>query len=96
MNTKKLYLLERDTQGKAISYDEYLIAVVVACSDDDAVKIHPNGNLHLSDDGEWVDEDERPDSGANTWTDIIKVTYIGQAARNLKVGSVVCSSFHAG
>ena len=91
MNTKKLYLLERDTQGKAIRYDEYLLAVVVARSDDDAVKIHPNGRLRLGEDCEWVDENGKPDSGANTWGDTIKVTYIGRAASGLKAGSVVCT-----
>ena len=37
-----LYLIERDDNA---SYDEYVSAIVCAESEEEAVKIHPNGDI---------------------------------------------------
>jgi hypothetical protein len=75
----KLYRLH----WNGYSWDQYIGAVVVAESEEEARKIHPGF-------GEWGDTwCERPE-------DVTLVTYIGEAASDFKRGDVVLSSFHAG
>jgi len=83
----KLYLISQDVND---DYDTFDSAVVVAENEEEAKKIHPN-----SDDAN--DEDNFSHSG--TWAaniSQVKVKYIGEACKDLEVGSVVIYSFNAG
>jgi hypothetical protein len=78
----KLYLL---TQDESRNYDAYDSCVVVAPTAGKARKIRP------SPYGEWGDDSTWAKSPAN-----VTVKFIGTAAKGLKEGLVVCSSFNAG
>ncbi len=85
----KLYLLYWEDYG----YDQYSHAVVVANSPDEARTIHPNGrSLHRP----WNDWDDSFGSWCRKPEEVTSVTYVGEAATNLKLGDVICASFHAG
>ena len=72
------------------SYDTYDSAVVVADSAEEAQKIHPNGaSGDFSMYDSWV---ARPD--------LVTVTYlgeiVGEPARDIYPGAIICASFNAG
>lgn len=79
-----LYLIERDDKA---SYDEYVSAIVCAESEEEAVKIHPNGDFF--DTGwRWLEE----------WVETpkyVKCRKIGVADESVEKG-VVLASFNAG
>ena len=85
----KLYHISRSGGG----YDTYDSAVVVAESLEEAVLVHPHGDLKWNvDDKTWVPLDY------GSWVDPVKVTAveIGVAADGMKPGTVICASFNAG
>lgn len=79
---KKLFLIEN---GNHVDYDMYSSAVVVARNEDAARLMHPNGKT----DGSW---------DTSTWCPVkrVQVTYIGTAARHLKIGEILITDFLAG
>lgn len=86
----KLWLI---SQTDNTGYDTYSDAVVVAEDAKAASWIHPS----YGDDGEWIAE-MRKDRRFGTWTlpENVTVEEIGIASESLKLGTVVCASFHAG
>jgi len=87
----RLYLLT-DPDYNAGDYDEFDSAVVAACNEGEARKIHPSGLA------KWDDEKERWDHfNGHAWRFPQKVEcqYIGDAAEGIEKG-VICSSFNAG
>lgn len=82
----KVWKIERTEN---VSYDEYSAAVVIAATEAAARKIHPDGT------GTAVGEGKHDYSWPVKPADLT-VTLIGEAERNLKAGTVICASFHAG
>lgn len=79
-----LYLIERDDKA---SYDEYVSAIVCAESEEEAVKIHPNGEI-WGTVSQWD----------YTWAEnpsLVKCRKIGVADESIEKG-VVLDSFNAG
>lgn len=79
---KYLYLIEK---GGNVNYDDYDSAVVVASSQAQARKIHPNGTLiKTKDDWKW------------SWChpDKVKVRKVGVASARMKLGTVICASYN--
>lgn len=79
-----LYLIERDDNA---SYDEYISAIVCADSEEEAVKIHPDGEI-WGTVYRWDD----------TWAEnpsLVKCRKIGVADESVEKG-VVLASFNAG
>jgi hypothetical protein len=85
-------------------YDTYDSAVVVAESEEDAKRIHPDGRSKWVD-GAWkiFNPDIGPygsyfEHGSVAWTDpkMVKVTLIGVALADITKESVICSSYNAG
>lgn len=81
----KIYLISQNVNN---NYDTYSDAVVIAENAIEACKINPNGSGKKYEPDEWGD-------GWAKFEDV-KAEYIGEAADDLKAGTVVCSSFHAG
>lgn len=79
----KLYKISRESY----SWDEWTGAIVCADDEDHARSIHPSGdndnwgNVY----GGWVSD-----------AAFVDVEYVGEAADNIKSGSVVLASFNAG
>lgn len=85
----ELFLWKIERRG-GLGYDEYVAAVVVALTADDARLIHPNGKG--TPPAEWNAE-------FSQWPvkpKQLKVTKIGTAAPKLKAGDVVLSDFQNG
>lgn len=85
-----LYLIK---QTENPGYDTYRSAVVVANSEEDAKKIHPNGRDTAEDwwstsTSKWYDGWAHPDN--------VKVELIGIAADHLQPNQVVCCIFRHG
>ena len=82
-NQKNLYLIYQNCNQ---SYDTYDSAVVVAESEEEARRIHPN-NLPLSGYCDF-----------STWAkpDRVHVRLIGTAVGDMEGDVVVCASFNAG
>jgi hypothetical protein len=76
-----LYLL---SQSEVSGYDTFDSCVVVAKDEKAARKIYPGLSSPISPSPTW----SKPE--------YVKVELIGVAARGLKGGEVVCSSFNAG
>ncbi len=79
-----LYLIERDDKA---SYDEYVSAIVCAESEEEAVKIHPNGDIFDTVcrwGSEWVKDPSH-----------VECKKIGVADESVEKG-VVLASFNAG
>jgi len=95
----KLYLL---TQSENQGYDTYSDCVVCANNEDGARTIHPSSYYTFHDGKLWfkyADMTEREDnSGYDEWArpDKVEVKLIGTAKPNIKAGTVICASFHAG
>ena len=79
-----LYLIERDDNA---SYDEYVSAIVCAESEEEAVKIHPNGDIFGTV--------RRWGSGWVKDPSLVKCRKIGVADESIEKG-VVLASFNAG
>lgn len=83
-----LYLI---SQTENEDYETYDSAVVCAESKKDAARIYP-----------WVedpDEYEDPWISSHSWASSpknVKVKYIGVAAEDIILGSIICASFNAG
>ncbi len=77
-----LYLI---SQNENNDYDTYDSAVVVASSEDEARKIHPDGENGRWDKGYWTSSPEK-----------VRVYQIGIANSEQKAGDVVCASFNSG
>lgn len=89
-----LYLISQDTNR---GYDTYDSAVVVARSESEARKIHPDGVTKLPDDGEMPDPDKYWELSSWVADPLnVSVQFIGVAAKDLTEGSVVCASFNSG
>ena len=78
------------TGDPADTYDVYDSAVVAAFTADEAKRIHPSGNLY-----------DRPEDWGgpySSWVAPDKVTAVrvGDAADDVKPGTVLCASFYAG
>ena len=84
----KLWLISQNIND---DYDTYDSAVVVAKNEEEARRIHPNGQLVW--DGATLNEWGAPYS---TWVhpSNVQVTLIGTARKGLT--GVVCASFNAG
>lgn len=83
----RLYLLNDPSN---IGYDEFDSAVVAACNEAEARKIHPDGK------STWDDEKEIWGDGWSTWLHFenVECKYLGEAAEGIEKG-VICSSFNA-
>ena len=95
----KLFLI---SQNVNTAYDTYSDAVVCAENEEEAKKIHPNGDYDYKEhsrpnpyarEGEF----EKADEDYGTWSkkEYVQVKYIGEADITMKKG-VICASFHAG
>ena len=82
---KNLFLISQDYNN---DYDTFDSAVVVAESEEDAIKIHPHGRKEFWNNTTWVYEEDVEKH--------VQVKYIGKASDTLYLGQVVCSSFRAG
>ena len=96
----RLWSIQRTDPGW---YNCYFQAVVLAKSEDLARRVYPDG---------WAKWDKKSrrfvsvhtgypvhEDGFGSWTDDIgtlEVTLLGVAAEEMKAGTVVCASFHAG
>lgn len=81
--TMNLYKLE---QNENLGYDTFSHLVVCAETAEDARLIHPDGIES------WKDEEP-------SWAfspQNVKATLIGKAVADLRAGTIVCYSFHAG
>lgn len=102
-----LYHIERNKPG---GYDTYSDAVVVAKDHIEAKRIHPDVyttyDKHLYSrrwvDNKWavfkdgVRTTDGYDYGAWVKPSEVTATLIGVASDNLRAGTVICASFHAG
>jgi hypothetical protein len=77
----KLYLISQNVNE---DYDTYDAAVVCAESEDEARKIHPNGDYNRFVEDSWVYN-----------INDVTVEYIGEASEHISKG-VVLASFRAG
>lgn len=76
-----MYKLSQEVNNDHDTYDS---CVVVADSEEEALKIHPNYRWDIV--CAWVTYGSR----------YIKVEYLGEAREGLEGGTVVCASFNAG
>ena len=83
-----IYLLIKLIDDSEDPWDKYNSAVVVAPNEDEAKKMHPNG------ENIWPWDEWRSDSWVSQLAEI-RVVYLGEASPGLIQG-VVCSDFHAG
>jgi len=83
----KIYKISQEVNN---NYDTYSEAIVIAKDEEEARKIHPNGEYNYA-------EHTSTNLYFGTWTKkiYVKVKYIGEAKKGSKKG-VVCASFHAG
>jgi len=96
----KIYKISQDENN---DYDTYDSAIVVAENEEEARKIHPNGDYDYKEHEspnpylENKNEYEKADEDYGTWArkKFVKVEYIGEANANIKKG-VIVSSFNAG
>jgi len=100
MKQYKIYKISQDVNN---GYDTYSDALVIAENEEEAKKIHPNGeynypehtnpNPYLEDKSKY----EKADEDYGTWARqiFVKVEYVGEAKKGSKKG-VVVASFHAG
>lgn len=96
----KLFKISQDVNNE---YDTYSEAIVCAENEEEAIKIHPNGEYDYPEGKKnpYLDEDderfEKADEDYGSWSKKkhVKTEYIGEAKEDLKKG-VVCASFHAG
>lgn len=82
-----LYLI---SQSKNVDFDTYSDAVVAAETPEAATLIHPDGTAIPIDQEKnqfstWVSDPAK-----------VEVQLIGTAVDEIKAGSVICSSYHAG
>lgn len=90
--TLKLFRISQDVNGR---YDTYSDAIVCATGEEEAKRIHPNGEFDYVEDSS--SDFEKFDRDYGTWAKkkYVKVEYIGEAKEGMEKG-VVCASFHAG
>ena len=95
----KLFIISQDVNTDYATYSD---AVVCAESEEEARKIHPDGEYdykETANDNPYADKDEyiKADRDYGTWAkkEFVNVEYIGEAKEDMEKG-VVCSSFHAG
>jgi hypothetical protein len=81
-----LYLI---SQSENDNYDTYDSAVVCDENEDDAIQIHPDGNIYPK----W---DKSMFKSWASCPENVSCEYIGKADKNIKAGSVVISSYNAG
>lgn len=98
----KLYLISQKVNN---DYDTYDSAVVVAKDEEEAKKIHPDGDTFDYKEHErssQLEEDntqyEKADQPYGTWArkKYVQVEYLGEADEKYKEPKVICSSFNAG
>ena len=89
----KIFKIE---QSENNDYDTYSDAVVIAEDEEEAKKIHPNGEFNYKEE-KTNDEYSKADSNYGTWVkkEFVDVEYIGEAKEGSERG-IICSSFHAG
>ena len=90
------------SQSIANDYDTYSDAIVCAENEEEAKKIHPDGDYDYNDkwdgEGEYAEGDYlKRDGYLGSWVkkEYVKVEYIGVAKEDLEKG-VICASYHAG
>lgn len=95
-------ILWKISQTANADYDTYSDAIVCAATKEEARKIDPS-ERRIWHDGVWwfqyADGSEAREYHHNAWVNNIKdvkVERIGIAARYIKLGNVICSSFHTG
>ena len=90
----KLWLIGQNVND---GYDTFDYAVVAAHDAKAARLIHPSGWLWSAEKRSWGGGIPWRAWGDDTWAPPkkVSVTYIGEAASNIKAG-VVCASFNAG
>lgn len=94
---KNLYFLARIDDDS--DYDMYADAVVCASSEEEARNIHPAGSRVWNDaKSEWQFTSSDVWAGSDSWTSprYVEARLIGIADDSIELGSVICSSFHAG
>ena len=87
----KIYTISQNVNTE---YDTYSDAIVVAENEDEARKIHPDGDYDYKEAGTIALKADRENG---TWAKkkYVIVEYIGEAKEGMKKG-VICASFHAG
>ena len=96
----KLYKISQKVNS---GYDTYDSAVVCAKNEDEARKIHPNGNYDYPEGeknpyNKHPEAFEKSDKDYGTWArkKYVKVVYIGKATDTQKKWGVIVASFNAG
>jgi len=89
----KIYLL---TQTACVGWDTYSSCVVIAASERDARRMHPDGGDLLP---RTINEGDGPWGVGVSWPDDpdeVTVTLLGEAHDDHYEARVVCASYHAG
>ena len=96
MGKARLFKLDRP-EGDTIGYPEYLAAVVVATSEDDARLIHPESGWQWQGE-KWANEKRQGKDNLIYWPspNALVVTLLGEAVDNLLPGTVVLFSYTDG